>query len=408
MLLLFYALAVLVQLPNTRVLRLSILPAMGMLAWRVCTRYDFDESDEPGYNWTSMTVCVRQLICLVTPWPLSLTNVAWQWFLSFLMLRAIDFATTAKPFVRERFSALPANAPNDFPTQLKGALLNAFDLTFNARGIGWNWGKGIYVPPSSDPVPSHGALDFLVGFLKTQVFFDFVLFAQQSWDLSPSKYPTHPHGGTIFNPDLPPLLRYGKVLAMSFICPLGLSTSFQATYYAVGFIAMTVFGQVGEQWPPLFQAPWSATSLGDFWGVRWHQVFKRSFVVCGAKPAAQLFGRLGGVLGAFFVSGIMHDFGVWGAGIGTELSSVTFFFVMMGVGCVLELLWREKTGLKVRGPWGWLWTMVWLFFWGSWIVDAWARRGLIISKMSADGARPALYWVKVAQRWVELHGQPLQ
>jgi hypothetical protein len=64
-LILFYVLAVLVQLPGTRVLRLSILPAIGMLAWRVCTRYDFDGSDEPGYNWTSMTVCVRPFQYLV-------------------------------------------------------------------------------------------------------------------------------------------------------------------------------------------------------------------------------------------------------------------------------------------------------------------------------------------------------
>ena len=58
-LVLFYTLAVLVQLPNTRVLRLSILVAMGTLAWRVSTRYNFDGSDEPGYNLGSMTVCVR-------------------------------------------------------------------------------------------------------------------------------------------------------------------------------------------------------------------------------------------------------------------------------------------------------------------------------------------------------------
>jgi hypothetical protein len=56
---LFYILAVLVQLPNTRVLRLSVLVAMGMLAWRVSTRYDYDGSDEPGHNLSSMTVCVR-------------------------------------------------------------------------------------------------------------------------------------------------------------------------------------------------------------------------------------------------------------------------------------------------------------------------------------------------------------
>jgi hypothetical protein len=332
---------------------------------------------------------------------------AWQWFMSFLMLRATDFANEAKPFVRVRFSWLPPDAPKDFSTQLKGALLNAFDLTFNARGIGWNWGKSIYIPPSTAS-SRKGPLDFLVGHVITQTFFDFVLFAQQSWDLSPSKYPTHRYGGTIFNPDLPPLRRYGKVIAMTFICPLGLCTSFQATYYLIGFLGMTVFGQVAEQWPPLFQAPWMATSLADFWGLRWHQVFKRSFVVCGAKPAAQFFGRAGGVIGAFFVSGIMHDFGVWGSGMGTELSSVTLFFVMMGVGCVLEGIWKEKTGLKVRGPLGWFWAMAWMFFWGSWIVDAWARRGLIISKMSADGARPSLYWIYVAERWVKLHGKPLQ
>lgn len=333
-----------------------------------------------------------------------------QWFMSFLMLRATDFATSTKLFVRERFSWLPPNAPKDFSTQVKGAMLNAFDLTFNARGVGWSWGKGTYVPPPSTDAtpPRKGPIDFFVGYVITQTFCDFVLFAQQSWQLSPSKYPTHRHGGSIFNPDLPPLRRYGKVVAMTLLCPLGLFTSFQATYYLIGFIGMTVFGQVPEQWPPLFQEPWKTTSLGDFWGLRWHQVFKRSFVVCGAKPAVRFFGRAGGVLGAFFVSGIMHDFAVWGAGIGTELSSVTFFFLMMGVGCILEVVWREKAGSKVQGPWGWLWSMAWMFFWGSWIVDAWARRGLIVSKMSTAGTRPSVYWVYVAQRWVELHGQPLQ
>ena len=58
---LFYTLAVLVQLPNTRLLRLSVLVAMGTLAWRVSTRYNFDGSDEPGYNVGSMTVCVRSV-----------------------------------------------------------------------------------------------------------------------------------------------------------------------------------------------------------------------------------------------------------------------------------------------------------------------------------------------------------
>ena len=107
------------------------------------------------------------------------------------------------------------------------------------------------------------------------MFFNFVTFTQQSWDLSPSKYPTRRHGGTIFNPDLPPLLRYGKVIAMTVISSFTSYTSLQATCCLMGFIAMTIFGQVAEQWPTVFHAPWLATNLSDCWRVRWHQLFKR-------------------------------------------------------------------------------------------------------------------------------------
>ena len=66
------------------------------------------------------------------------------------MLRATDFATSKKLFIREQFSFIPADAPKDFATQLKGAALNTFDLMLNGSDIGWNWGKGNYVPPTPD------------------------------------------------------------------------------------------------------------------------------------------------------------------------------------------------------------------------------------------------------------------
>jgi hypothetical protein len=99
-----------------------------------------------------------------------------------------------------------------------------------------------------------------------QTFFDFIAFAQQSWDLSPSKYLTHCHGGTNFDPDLR-LLRYGKVNTMTVTSPFTSYTSLQAIYYLMGFIAMTIFGQVAEQWRPDFQTPWLATSLSNYRGV---------------------------------------------------------------------------------------------------------------------------------------------
>ena len=220
--------------------------------------------------------------------------------MSFLMLRATDFATATKPFVRERFSWHPPNAPEDYTTQLRGALLNAFELTFNStRGT---WHRRVQIPLGRARSTSL--------YVTTQVFFDFVTFTQQSWDLSPSKYPTRCHGGTIFNPDLPPLLRYGKVIAMTVISPFTSYTSLQVTYYLMGFIAMTLFGHVAEQWPPIFRAPWLATILSDYRGVRWHQLFKRLLIVCGVRPEERFFERDGGILGAFFISGIVHDFGM--------------------------------------------------------------------------------------------------
>ncbi|KAH9003074.1 hypothetical protein EDB86DRAFT_2799449, partial [Lactarius hatsudake] len=58
----------------------------------------------------------------------------------------------------------------------------------------------------------------------------------------------------------------------------------------------------------------------------------------------------GGVLGAFLVSGIINDFGVWRAGTETKPSLlVTYFFLMIGVGCILEVVWQDKTDFDWKG-----------------------------------------------------------
>lgn len=93
-------------------------------------------------------------------------------------------------------------------------------------------------------------------------------------------------------------------------------------------------------------------------------------------------------MGAFFWSAILHDFGMWGMGRGTEFWSVGGFFLLMGVGCVLEASFKKVTGLKVGGWLGWLWTVIWMAVWGNLMVDAWARRGLFGSKFMPDGYMP--------------------
>lgn len=70
--------------------------------------------------------------------------------------------------------------------------------------------------------------------------------------------------------------------------------------------------------PPIFNSLHTSTSLAWLWGKGWHQIFRRSFVWCGAYPASTVARRLGfghtvqkifGLIGTFFVSGLMHEYG---------------------------------------------------------------------------------------------------
>lgn len=69
---------------------------------------------------------------------------------------------------------------------------------------------------------------------------------------------------------------------------------------------------------PLYDNPHKAASLAELWSKKWHQAFRRSFVVCGALPARKLVRAVGlgrkaekiaSVFGCFIVSGILHELG---------------------------------------------------------------------------------------------------
>jgi hypothetical protein len=70
-------------------------------------------------------------------------------------------------------------------------------------------------------------------------------------------------------------------------------------------------------YPPLFNNMSSFSSLSEFWGKSWHQIFRRSFIVLGAFPLGGVARGLGmstksqkiiGLFAAFLASGFMHAF----------------------------------------------------------------------------------------------------
>ena len=74
-----------------------------------------------------------------------------------------------------------------------------------------------------------------------------------------------------------------------------------------------------EAWPRLSYKPVYSASLSNFWGKRWHALFRRIFVAVGARPLSGLPGKMMGIkvgkqvkmalglLGAFMTSGILHE-----------------------------------------------------------------------------------------------------
>jgi hypothetical protein len=271
---------------------------------------------------------------------------------------------------------------------LSGVLWDAFKMFNNQRGHGWNWARSQSFPPETRPTSPTSAFlaSTLVSAIKHILIFDLMLTTIRSF--SPLTFGS-PIGGTIYDPSLPPYHRYAQSTFITLAAGITIYTMVQFSSDMMTILCITIFQQHPTQWPPLFDSPWYSTSLADFWGRRWHQMLRGIFIDVGARPLSFLIGRIGGVMGAFICSAILHSFGLWGMGRESEFWSIGLFYLMQGVGCILEALFTKATGRKVGGWAGWLWTMSWIVGWGSSMVDAYARLGLIGSKFVPEEYLPS-------------------
>ena len=155
-------------------------------------------------------------------------------------------------------------------------------------------------------------------------------------------------------------------------------------------------------WPPLNSEPLtSVTTVRQFWSRSWHRLFSRLFLVWGVWPGqwiernftpASLIKRfdpeleLGKVLGAFFISGIVHA--AAGISINGGKPSQTFewlFFWTSGLAVVVEEI-VQRMVYKVRGgqvqhwydPWiGRAWSLTVLLWSGQYFTRGWYDSGLV-------------------------------
>ncbi|KIK17693.1 hypothetical protein PISMIDRAFT_214299 [Pisolithus microcarpus 441] len=241
-----------------------------------------------------------------------------------ICMRTSIWAMVQEPYARD-------NVPKDGSTSVPMAFWNAWDLLLTARGIGWNWSRGIPATRPSKEIKSR--TQFLMYAAPRVVLYALVFdaFAEAIRSFSPGF--SSWRGDTVFDPSLPVIYRYLRVLEISYLTVWMAYFAMQWGYYSLATLLVSIFRQHPSQWPPLFDKPWLSTSLGEVWGQRWRQMLRFAFASCGGIPFAYLFGRPGGILGTLLMSGISHVIEFRAVGRGGSVMAVGGFFVMNGVGC---------------------------------------------------------------------------
>ena len=277
-------------------------------------------------------------------------------------LRSLAWILDKKPLVRH---LRPANSSPSI-------IMDALDLATNLRGHGWNWSRRLYVPPETRPANRiafvfHTFLSAIAHALLCGVFHCAAL------SLVPVGLGNDPRASTLFDETLPFLVRYLRAGIITVSTALAVYAGQQMFYDLCTIPAILLLGQDPAQWPPPFDAPWRATSLGDFWGRRWHQFYRQLFLLVGGYPLSLVLGHAGIVIGGFLASGLQHHItlltfdsqaNVWWNLIG---------FGMMAPGVLAERAFHWLTGKRVGGVIGWVWTMAWLLVWGSVVFEGFTR-----------------------------------
>lgn len=390
----YFAMGVLVQRKRTAMIRVALLPVTLLCSYRAGSSLDLSFGI-PNYRFLNQGLVLAMFT-------LSMRSTAW--------------AFAKKPY--KRIAPQPNNtfysdtlqsgstsnrSTNVGDTPLFTTIWNAWDLSVNLRGIGWDWAEGLRIPKSSCGTKSTS--EFLLSTLAKLLFYALAFDATSgaARDFSPETFGSI-EGGTIFDASLPPFSRYTRSTIITILSGWTAYFVIELVYQIHTIEFVLLFRQAPSQWPPLFDAPWLSTSLTSFWGHKWHQLFRECFISVGARPLSYLLGRTGGVVGAFLISGALHYLGLKAMERGGHPVVVFGFFIMQAIGLILEGMWKKCTGMRVDGFLGLLWTWLWVVFWANFMVDAWARVGLVGSKFFLDNYRPTVLLAHFLKHYLNLFG----
>lgn len=292
-----------------------------------------------------------------------------------------------------RWVSMRTGAVQPMPTTITGRALYALDLTTSLRGTSWvtetNWDFAPrIVRAQQQRMLAQGMTRarFLRRALRTLLLQYFVVDAFDTlnkgrrWDTRT----LHPVTSLPWLEQLPYTVS---------VC-VGTITAIVVEHNLMALIFVSCGAPV-EGWPPMFDSPFSASSLADLWTTRWHSIFRRSFnrlslavlwvIPESAGDEARRFVR---ALAIFCLSAGLHVVFMHRLETNTIFvhprfldSSILKFFLVQPLCLALE--WLVITPLAHRLlPERWQTVPTRLFVWacllftGRYWSDVWVRRGL--------------------------------
>ncbi|KAG8951328.1 hypothetical protein FRC03_012583 [Tulasnella sp. 419] len=278
-----------------------------------------------------------------------------------------------------------------FTPTILGRMLYAFDL-LSVRGSSylpnriWDYAPKSMVewkPPSRPRFLAFLIWESTTLYLLIDIFES--LAATRTWDTSIARPLTS---------TLPLHLQFFYAFLVCGMTALSIATP----YYVNALLTMPL-GVPPSAWPPMFDQPFRAKSLQDFWSYRWHTIFRRtsdeiSRGILFLLPSSYFtfhprFIKLLRALIIFGISMVLHFFLVWALPIDDETypyaaglinPQIAKFFLSQPLGIFIELVLVQP--MTAHLPDGWRKTIRRAFAWG-WLLwsgrywsDVWISRGL--------------------------------
>ncbi|ORY31802.1 hypothetical protein BCR39DRAFT_525445 [Naematelia encephala] len=177
------------------------------------------------------------------------------------------------------------------------------------------------------------------------------------------------------------------------------SSSTPSVYHLLAAVSIALGLYSPEEWPPMIKSPWKSTSINELWGKRHHQLLK-DWMLYYARPFS--FFRPLHMIVCFLLSMTFHIILYYPITRKLNLKPYLIFYMGQGLGCVIERAYYKRTGRRVGGVTGWIWTCAFVMLTAVPMVEleysnGWA--GTMRDSLARDRSLSPVEWIVYLLGW---------